>query len=159
MSFLSFLSETFLKTRIDQGESLTILRRTYQTATSHNRLWHPFKQPNQVSNGVSIRPVQSDKETIDNIGSHPTRIVSSGIRASAFSCWNLTIFHFSIFDFSFFILVWFLNLFIVLEPSLNIEGEFVFLFVSSVEKKKKRSSAISKESSGHYKKKKKRESL
>ena len=33
--------------------------------------------------------------------------------------------------------MWFLNLFIVLEPSLNIECEFVFLFVSSVEKKKR----------------------
>ena len=92
MSFLSFLSETFLRTRIDQGESLTILRRTYQTATSRNRLWRstipdlstaisqplwcPFKQPNRVSAGVSIRPVQSDKETIDNTGSRPTRIVS-----------------------------------------------------------------------------------
>ena len=105
MSFLSFLSETFLKTRIDQGESLTILRRTYQTATSRNHLWRstipdlstaisqplwrPFKQPNRVSDGVSIRSVQSDKETIDNTGSCPTRIVSSAIRASAFSCWNL----------------------------------------------------------------------
>ena len=92
MSFLSFLSEMFLRTRIDQGESLTILRRTYQTATSRNRLWRstipdlstaisqplwrPFKQPNRVSAGVSIRPVQSDKETIDNTGSRPTRIVS-----------------------------------------------------------------------------------
>ena len=92
MSFLSFLSETFLRTRIDQGESLTILRRTYQTATSRNRLWRstipdlstaisqplwrPFKQPNRVSDGVSIRPVQSDKETIDNTGSRPTGIVS-----------------------------------------------------------------------------------
>ena len=80
MSFLSFLSETFLRTRIDQGESLTILRRTYQTATSRNclwrstipdlstafsqPLWRPFKQPNRVSDGVSIRPVQSDEKTI-----------------------------------------------------------------------------------------------
>ena len=110
-----FLSETLLRTRTDQGESLTILRRTYQTATSRNRLWRstipdlstaisqplwrPFKQPNRVSDGVSIQPVQSDKETIDNTGSRPTRIVSSGIRASAFSCWNLTIFRFSISDF------------------------------------------------------------
>ena len=31
-----------------------------------------------------------------------------------------------------------MNLFIVLEPSLNIECEYVFLFASSVEKKKKR---------------------
>ena len=87
LSFIKTLCELFshslwgfLRTWIDQGECLTILRRTYQTASSRNRLWHspipdlstailqplwrPFQQPNRVSDGVSIRPVQSDEKTI-----------------------------------------------------------------------------------------------
>ena len=54
--------------------------------------------------------------------------------------------------------MWFLNLFIVLEPSLNIECVTCFSFASSVEKKKKKEgSAITKELPAIYKKKKKEE--
>ena len=73
------------------------------------------------------RPLQTRSSNEDRINWY---------QSFSFFLLDLTIFHFSFSDFSFFVLVWFLNLFIVLEPLLNFKCVYVSLFASSVEKKK-----------------------
>ena len=162
-----------------------ILRRTYQTASSRNRLWlstipdlstalpqplwRPFKQPNRVSDGVPIcscNPTRKRSTTPVLVQRGSYQVVSElwpflvgFVYLSFFKFW-LFILHYGLIlehcsscswavldswvcvkerrtygiqkknlRFVFLlVLVWFLNLFIVLELLLNIKSVFLFAF-------------------------------